>query len=161
MSYADMVLATVPAAPPTWKNQRATSWPARLRGRGAGGNRPPLHLEAVAREPASERQRKGNGGGLDAGKRLDLVQDPARRRVSAKIHGLALGDVLWSSQQARRETEGQDVTRVESGFVGDEGMQAANQQTGARQEDERERHLRRDESCRSPAAPASLGDGPR
>src|SRR4051812_38457470 len=23
-----MVLATVPAAPPTWKNQRATSWPA-------------------------------------------------------------------------------------------------------------------------------------
>ena len=23
-----MVFATVPAAPPTWKNQRATSWPA-------------------------------------------------------------------------------------------------------------------------------------
>src|SRR5262245_10564132 len=28
MSYAEMVLATVPAAPPTTKNQRATSWPA-------------------------------------------------------------------------------------------------------------------------------------
>src|SRR5205085_2947938 len=28
MSYADIVLATVPAAPPTWKNRRATSWPA-------------------------------------------------------------------------------------------------------------------------------------
>src|SRR6266496_1421318 len=28
MSYADMVLATVPAAPPTRKNLRATSWPA-------------------------------------------------------------------------------------------------------------------------------------
>src|SRR5215470_16694685 len=28
MSYADMALAMVPAAPPTRKNQRATSWPA-------------------------------------------------------------------------------------------------------------------------------------
>src|SRR2546426_10617130 len=28
MSYADMVLATVQAAPPTRKNRRATSWPA-------------------------------------------------------------------------------------------------------------------------------------
>src|SRR5689334_11001619 len=28
MSYADMVFATVPDAPPTWKNRRATSWPA-------------------------------------------------------------------------------------------------------------------------------------
>src|SRR5262245_51359000 len=27
MSYAEMVLATVPAAPPTWKSQRATSCP--------------------------------------------------------------------------------------------------------------------------------------
>jgi hypothetical protein len=25
MSYAEIVFATVPAAPPTWKNQRATS----------------------------------------------------------------------------------------------------------------------------------------
>src|SRR4051812_14998619 len=28
MSYAEIVLAMVPAAPPTWKNRRATSWPA-------------------------------------------------------------------------------------------------------------------------------------
>src|SRR5437867_8472200 len=28
MSYAEMLLATVPAAPPTRKNQRTTSWPA-------------------------------------------------------------------------------------------------------------------------------------
>src|SRR3954447_12591447 len=28
MSYAEMVLATVPAAPPARKNHRATSWPA-------------------------------------------------------------------------------------------------------------------------------------
>src|SRR5438034_6279481 len=28
MSYADMVLAIVPEAPPTWKNRRATSCPA-------------------------------------------------------------------------------------------------------------------------------------
>src|SRR6202044_2428879 len=28
MSYAEMVFATVPAAPPTWKNRRATSCPA-------------------------------------------------------------------------------------------------------------------------------------
>src|ERR1700693_2210050 len=28
-----MVLATVPAAPPTWKNQRATSWPAPISAR--------------------------------------------------------------------------------------------------------------------------------
>src|SRR5213593_2660270 len=28
MSYADIVLAIVPEAPPTRKNQRATSWPA-------------------------------------------------------------------------------------------------------------------------------------
>src|SRR4051812_39505832 len=28
MSYAEIVLAMVPAAPPTWKNLRATSWPA-------------------------------------------------------------------------------------------------------------------------------------
>src|SRR5437764_5805476 len=28
MSYADIVFAIVPDAPPTWKNRRATSWPA-------------------------------------------------------------------------------------------------------------------------------------
>ena len=28
MSYAEMLLAIVPAAPPTWKNQRTTSCPA-------------------------------------------------------------------------------------------------------------------------------------
>src|SRR3954469_24711489 len=28
MSYADIVFATVPAAPPTWKKRRATSCPA-------------------------------------------------------------------------------------------------------------------------------------
>src|SRR5271156_2969938 len=28
MSYAEIVFATVPDAPPTWKKRRATSWPA-------------------------------------------------------------------------------------------------------------------------------------
>src|SRR6478672_46700 len=96
MSYAEMVFATVPAAPPTEKNQRATSWPAPI------SANVPYVVPSRLRDNAFCRV-------VAAASAMVIVSFPGARSTS--LHGMVAGRRVLPGE-ARGSTEDELAGRV-------------------------------------------------
>ena len=112
------------------------SWPST-----AGGAVP-----FVAGEDADRRQR----GGLDAGRRVQPFE-----QLGVEVHRL----LFFVTAQRRRQPEGDQVVHLDSGVGGLQVLQAADEQSGAEQQQEAERDLRGDEPLAQEERPTGARHG--
>src|ERR1043165_5375804 len=97
MSYAEIVLATVPAAPPTEKNQRATSCPPPISAR--------VPYLVASRFSASAFCRVPEGVVSMLTPSFDAT---SRRRCCGERHSLALGQSANNAEEDRREEQSEE-----------------------------------------------------